>query len=1142
MKKLVFILFIFISFSVKAQINPLTSPYYANGTYAIVADSVESDTADFIAKDLLIYRPSSTVDGPYPVFIFQLGANGFGSSAINRHTYDLYMKHLASYGYVVIIIDDAAAGLPSGTSFKNTHDWFKSRVAITSHWLHQYADPNKVIIGGHSNGGVNASALIDSRPTEIEGIVYFASYPSGTFPVTHDVTTFTGKVLDLAGEEDDDSTPSACKGGYNKFTAAACKTWVLVKGMAHGGFGDYINSGQLVGTIGRDSATATVRHYLVSFLESEFKSNGAANDNFAIAAKRPRPTKEFENSCLANDLGISYIKTPRTSCELYTSTTVSGYIKNFGSQSQSNINVSYIVNLNTPVTEVYQGTINSGDSVLYTFTSKPSMSTTGLWKIKLFTSLSTDADLTNDTCTIQISNINLTLPDSVNFTGFTGANLSTVFPNWSEAQGIAPAVANSMWKNGTAFTSNTTARVNITGTSVREWMISTPFLATTNTNLYFDAALTTLNAATTYSAGMDNDDKVIVRVSTDCGTTWTDVYTIDKNSAITNTLVRKTVSLASYNGQNIKVAFFASSTASGSNTYDFHLDNIMLKNDISTDISLLEMPSPAVTSCYGTTESIQVKVKNLGINTINLATNNLAIHIQVSGQTTAVIDTTINQGTIAAGATQTITVKPVFSMSSNGNYIFAISTNFADGNLSNNTLSPVTITVNNPIITIQGLASLCNGQKDTLRVSYNKKPSVYNWSNGTHDTVLIVNPSVNSTYSLTISDANSCTASDDFNITINELPVANAGSDVSICKGDSATIGSTSIGTIAWSPNTSITNINIQNPKVSPITSTSYLMTATNQCGTSTDNVYIHIYELPAINFVTDAQQNQICKGNSVKIEANGADSLVWSNGSSDSIINVMPLVTTTYSVTATSVNNCIATDDIEIIVNEPASIVSSPSPSSVCLGECINLSVSGAANYTWSTGSNASTITICPQSDSTYKVTCIDSHSCITEVSFVINVNENPTIDLGSDTITVALPHIIDAGSGYASYTWSDQTHAQTTTANSIGWYYITITNADGCLAVDSVYVDLFVNTNDIENSGINFYPNPANKIVTINFNQNQSSIVEIYDVKGILIRKEEFRNKTNCTMDISDLSPSIYIVNIIGTTSTKTIRLVKN
>ncbi|MFH0893456.1 MAG: T9SS type A sorting domain-containing protein [Bacteroidota bacterium] len=285
--------FLFAAFIASSQIAPTSSPYNNNGTYGIAADS-----ATVSGKKVVIYHPTGGVTGAlYPVLIFQPGANGFFGGTITVHSYDLFMKHLCSWGYVVLVIDETAAGLPNGTTFKSVHDWFKTQTTTNGTLLKGCADPTKVVVGGHSNGGVNACALIDDRPTEVHGCVLFASYPSSTFPVTHDMSTFAGKVLDLAGADDATSSTTNCSTGYDAFTAAACKNWVLFTGMDHGAFGDYVNTSQPVGSIGRTNATASIRHYLVAFMEGEFKGDAVAKANLTQTLLQPNTTNEFLTTC-----------------------------------------------------------------------------------------------------------------------------------------------------------------------------------------------------------------------------------------------------------------------------------------------------------------------------------------------------------------------------------------------------------------------------------------------------------------------------------------------------------------------------------------------------------------------------------------------------------------------------------------------------------------------------------------------------------------------------------------------------------------------------------------------------------------------------------------------------------------------------
>lgn len=289
---------IFSACYISAQINPVNSPYANDGNFTVVSDSNLTD----LSSPLLFFHPQTP--GNYPVFMFQLGANGFGSSVINRHTYDIFMHNLASYGFVVIVIDDSQAGFPNGASYTATHDWFKTNVTDPGHWLNAYADPSQVVIGGHSNGGVNASALLVDRPTEISGIVFMDAYPSGGVLGigAHDVSGYTGKTLTMTANEND---PTANKDGWDKFTSSTCKTFVNITGLDHGGFGDYVLASQPVGPIGRVDATATIRHFLVSWMLSEFKSDTQASNQLMTTTLHPNTVEEFVNDCGTLATGIT---------------------------------------------------------------------------------------------------------------------------------------------------------------------------------------------------------------------------------------------------------------------------------------------------------------------------------------------------------------------------------------------------------------------------------------------------------------------------------------------------------------------------------------------------------------------------------------------------------------------------------------------------------------------------------------------------------------------------------------------------------------------------------------------------------------------------------------------------------------------
>ncbi|MGQ2984708.1 Ig-like domain-containing protein [Flavobacterium sp.] len=193
-----------------------------------------------------------------------------------------------------------------------------------------------------------------------------------------------------------------------------------------------------------------------------------------------------------------------------------------------------------------------------------------------------------------------TLPLAVinNFTGYTGANLSTAVPGWYEASiptvaGTNPSSTNPVngldtstgWRQSTAF-GITTAKVNLFDNTTNAWIISPKMAITANSRLKFKAAIAEYANAGTTTADVHRmqgtDDKVMVLVSTDgCGANWTPLYTFDAASTttLTNQLTEYTVLLNAYIGQTIQIAFQATDgpVNQADQDYDFHIGNLIIE-------------------------------------------------------------------------------------------------------------------------------------------------------------------------------------------------------------------------------------------------------------------------------------------------------------------------------------------------------------------------------------------------------------------------------------------------------------------------------------------------------------------------------------------------------------------------------------
>jgi gliding motility-associated-like protein len=194
--------------------------------------------------------------------------------------------------------------------------------------------------------------------------------------------------------------------------------------------------------------------------------------------------------------------------------------------------------------------------------------------------------------------------------------------------------------------------------------------------------------------------------------------------------------------------------------------------------------------------------------------------------------------------------------------------------------------------------------------------TAYSWSPSTglsNATVQnpVANPMATVLYTVSVTDANGCSSTDDVQVTVNVKPVANlsAGS-ATICAGDSTQLSVTGGTTYLW--NTASTASSIW---VKPSTSTPYWVIATNAYGCKdTANINLIVNPKPSVNAGSDVS---LCKGASVTLTATGADTYVWNNGVTTASVSVTPSVTATFSVVGKiTATNCQATDNVVVTVN----------------------------------------------------------------------------------------------------------------------------------------------------------------------------------------------------------------------------------
>ena len=85
-----------------------------------------------------------------------------------------------------------------------------------------------------------------------------------------------------------------------------------------------------------------------------------------------------------------------------------------------------------------------------------------------------------------------------------------------------------------------------------------------------------------------------------------------------------------------------------------------------------------------------------------------------------------------------------------------------------------------------------------------------------------------------------------------------------------------------------------------------------------------------------------------------------------------------------------------------------------------------------------------------TYYDTLQTQTGCDSVITLNLTINSTPTFVLSSDTISQCNVDsiLLDAGTEYSSYAWSNGVNTQQTFVASNGFYTVTITDANGCSA----------------------------------------------------------------------------------------------
>lgn len=344
----------------------------------------------------------------------------------------------------------------------------------------------------------------------------------------------------------------------------------------------------------------------------------------------------------------------------------------------------------------------------------------------------------------------------------------------------------------------------------------------------------------------------------------------------------------------------------------------------------------------------------------------------------------------------------------------------------------------------------------------------YQWSSGQLTANVSGLPA--QTYTVTVTDANNCTATDQVTITAPEVLAVSATSNDATCYGTptgsaTATVTGGTLGySYLWSnAQTTATAQNL------PAGAYTVQITDAHNC-TTTVSVTIGQPEAIALNATpTDANCFGAPTGSIDVTVTGGTNPIDYSWDSGETTEDLSGKTAGIYILTITDANNCTAT--IAQTINQPQGLNATLSQQNVRCFEgndgTLQVGISGGVagyNVSWSGpngfSSNATALTDLLAGN--YTVTVTDANNC--------SVVQAATLTQPSEGITISLPEIADticfgASNGVATvvpqggslpyqYQWSNGQLTPTATNLGSNQYNVTVTDANNCSKTDSTFV----------------------------------------------------------------------------------------
>jgi large repetitive protein len=175
-------------------------------------------------------------------------------------------------------------------------------------------------------------------------------------------------------------------------------------------------------------------------------------------------------------------------------------------------------------------------------------------------------------------------------------------------------------------------------------------------------------------------------------------------------------------------------------------------------------------------------------------------------------------------------------------------------------------------------------------------------------------------------------------------------------------------------------------------------------------------------------------------------------NNPSPVLVNPTPADAGYYRLTV-ELNNCFGTDSVLVVVNaRPVVTITASGPLTICRGDSLTLTASGADTYQWSTGATTPSITV--RNNGNYSVVGTSAAGCTAAnqaVTVAVTPRPTVTISVGGPTALCDGDSVTLTAQGAQTYLWSTGATTPAIRVRTSGTYSVTGTSVAGCTGTSS-------------------------------------------------------------------------------------------